>query len=86
MAWQDEWFDVFGLSIATSDSVAQVASAILDIRKAAANPQLFVMVGGPMASQLPDLARLCGADAMAGDAPAAVATANASLRRGVKTA
>lgn len=81
-----QWFDVFGLSIATSDSVAQVASAILDTRKAAANPQLFVMVGGPMATQLPDLARLCGADAMAGDAPAAVATANASLRRGVKTA
>lgn len=81
-----DWFDVFGLSVATSDSIAQVASAILDMRRAAVNPELFVMVGGPMAVQLPDLARLCGADAMAADAPSAVAAANASLRRGVKTA
>ena len=56
------------------------------MRKAAANPQLFVMVGGPMAAQMPDLARLCGADAVACDARAAVDAANASLRRGVKTA
>lgn len=81
-----QWFDLFGLSVATSDSIPRIGSAILDIRKAAANPQLFVMVGGPMAAQMPDLASLCGADAMACDAPTAVAAANASLRRGVKTA
>lgn len=80
------WFDLLGLSISTSDSIPQVASAILDMRRAAANPQLFVMVGGPMAAQVPDLARLCGADAVACDARAAVDAANASLRRGVKTA
>lgn len=80
------WFDLFGLSVATSDSIPKVASAILDIRKAAANPQLFVMVGGPMAAQMPELASLCGADAMASDAPTAVAAADASLRRSVKTA
>lgn len=80
----DRWFDVFGLSVSASHSVTQAASGILDIRRAAANPQLFVMVGGPMASVMPDLGQRCGADAMARDAPAAVAAANASLRRGVK--
>lgn len=81
-----EWFDVVGLSISASDSLADVASAILDMRKEAANPQLFVMVGGPMVVCLPDLAQRCGADAMAPDAPSAVALAEGSLRRSVKAA
>ena len=81
-----EWFDVFGLSVSSSEGLAQVASGILDIRKAAANPQLFVMVGGPMAACMPDLAQRCGADAMACDAPSAIAVAQASLRRSVKAA
>ncbi len=81
-----DWFDVVGLSVSASDSVAEVASGILDIRRASGNPGLFVMVGGPMAGVMPDLARRCGADAMAGDAPSAVDAANASLRRSVKTA
>ncbi len=70
------WFDMFGLSVATGDSIAHVASAILDMREASANPRIFVMVGGPMAAQMPDLAALCGADAMASDAAAAVQAAN----------
>ncbi len=93
VSWQDlrarlsrEWFDVFGLSISATDSLPLVASAILDIRRAAANPQLFVMVGGPLAASMPDLARRCGADAMASDAPSAVAAACGSLRRSAKSA
>lgn len=74
------WFDLFGLSVSTSDSIASAASAILDLRQRSANPQLFVMVGGPMAVQMPDLAQLCGADAMASDARDALNLANASLQ------
>ena len=92
-SWQDlrarvsrEWFDVFGLSISASDNLSQIASAILDIRRAAANPQLFVMVGGPMAAEMPDLARRCGADMMASDAPSAVTAAFGSLQRRAKSA
>lgn len=82
-----QWFDLFGLSVSTSDSIQRAASAILDIRRAAANPRLFVMVGGPMAAQMPDLARLCGADAQSSDAVTAVEMANASLHReGVRQA
>jgi MerR family transcriptional regulator, light-induced transcriptional regulator len=80
------WFDMFGLSIATGDSIPHVASAILDVREASANPTLFVMVGGPLAAVMPDLAQLCGADAMACDAGIAVATANSHAGRGVKYA
>lgn len=77
-------FDMFGLSIATGDSIPHVASAILDIREASANSTLFVMVGGPLAAVVPDLAQLCGADAMACDADVAVAAANSHVGRGLK--
>lgn len=80
------WFDMFGLSIATGDSIAHVASAILDMREASANREIFVMVGGPMAAQMPDLAVLCGADAMASEACSAVEVAKSSLRARVKRA
>lgn len=80
------WFDMFGLSISTGDSIPRVASAILDMREASANPLIFVMVGGPMAALMPDLAALCGADAMASDARSAVEQANCGVGRIVKQA
>lgn len=82
----DGWFDMFGLSIATGDSVAHIASAILDMREASANPHVFVMVGGPMAAAMPELAVLCGADAMACEACKAVEAANCGVGRRVKPA
>lgn len=82
-SWQDmraalssEWFDMLGLSISTPQSIPQVASAILSLRQASVNPRIFVMVGGPLAALLPDLSALCGADAMAIEANAAIETAN----------
>lgn len=81
-----DWFDMFGLSVATGDSIPHIASAILDMREASANPTIFVMVGGPMAALMPDLAQLCGADSMACDACSAVAAANSGVSRGVKPA
>ncbi len=80
------WFDMFGLSIATGDSIPHVASAILDMREASANRDVFVMVGGPMAAQLPDLAALCGADAMASEACGAVEAASCGVSQRVKRA
>lgn len=80
------WFDMFGLSIATGDSIPHVASAILDMRQVSANRNIFVMVGGPMAAQMPDLAQLCGADAMASEACGAVEAANSGVAPRVKRA
>ncbi|WAC73214.1 cobalamin B12-binding domain-containing protein [Roseateles sp. SL47] len=91
IGWKDlrvrlaqEPFEVFGLSISSGEQIAEVVSGILDIRRTAANPRLFVMVGGPMAALMPDLAERCGADAMASDARSAVALADASLPRRVR--
>lgn len=69
-------FDLFGLSISSSEHLPEIASAILDMRRASANARLFVMVGGPMAALMPDLAQRCGADAVASDAQAAVSLAD----------
>ncbi len=69
-------FDLFGLSISSSEHIPQIASAILDMRRASANARLFVMVGGPMAALMPDLAQRCGADAVASDAQTAVSLAD----------
>jgi MerR family transcriptional regulator, light-induced transcriptional regulator len=78
------WFDMFGLSVATGDSIPHVASAILDMREASANRDVFVMVGGPMAAQMPDLAQLCGADSMACEACSAVEAAKSGVCARVK--
>lgn len=74
------WYDVLGLSIATDDSVAAAASAILELRRASQNKQLFVMVGGPAAFMVADLSQRCGADAVACDAASALAMANGNVR------
>lgn len=62
-----EWFDLFGLSVSSTESIPLVASAILKLRQASSNPKLLVMVGGPMAAIHVDLAQQCGADAMAAE-------------------
>ena len=71
-----DWYDMFGLSVGVDMTVPEVASAILELRRSSRNPNLFVMVGGPAMTLVPDLAERCGADAMASDATSAVATAN----------
>ncbi len=73
------WYDVLGVSVATDDAVASIASAILKVRKASMNKRLFVMVGGPAALSVPDLSKRCGADAMALDAASAVDVANLKM-------
>jgi MerR family transcriptional regulator, light-induced transcriptional regulator len=74
------WIDLFGLSVSTSDSINAAAAALLEIRQASANPRLYVMVGGPMASLLPDLAQRCGADAMANNPQDALQLAAAGIQ------
>ena len=86
-SWRDferalasEFFDVAGLSIGLDESVEEVASAIIRLRKASLNQGLFVMVGGPASLLVPDLKSACGADGTASDAPGAVALANEQVR------
>ena len=66
------WFDVVGFSIGSERMFDGLAKSIRQVRRASRNRCLGVMVGGPLFQQRPELAALAGADASAGDAPAAV--------------
>ncbi|PTT75672.1 cobalamin-binding protein, partial [Pelomonas sp. HMWF004] len=84
-ALAEEDYDMFGLSIGVDASLPSVSSAILKLRRSSRNRRLFVMVGGPTALTMPDLAERCGADAMASDATNAVELANRWLRPARRT-
>jgi methanogenic corrinoid protein MtbC1 len=70
-----EWFDIVGLSVGSVVHVEELASVILDLRRASANPAVVVLVGGPLMVKHPELIVRLGADATASDAPHAVAQA-----------
>ena len=74
------WFDVLGLHAACDDSVEAIASTIARVRKASRNPDLFVMVGGRLFAERPELAGRAGADAVAGVASEALRIADRAIR------
>ena len=65
---ESDWFDVAGLSVSTTRCLETVGSQIRQLRAASANPDLKIMVGGPMASINRDLMFSLGADLIGGDA------------------
>jgi methanogenic corrinoid protein MtbC1 len=67
-----EWFDLVGLSVGTQAQLDQLTGLIARIRKAALNPALFVMLGGPAIYGRSDLLDKLGADAIVSDARSAV--------------
>ena len=82
-SWQElrgvlnaEWVDMIGLSIGLLDSLPEVASAIIEMRRLSVNTKVFVLVGGPAAANISDLAQACGADACAQEANSAVEMAD----------
>ncbi len=64
--------DMVGLSVSCTRLVPALSGCIAAIRRAARNPGLIVLVGGPVFAAAPDLAEDVGADLCAGDAAAAV--------------
>jgi len=90
-AVSDEWFDMVGFSIGTELQFEALAATIRRVRKASRNPQVCVMVGGPLISDHPAHVALVGADAAATNAAHAVAQAeqwisdHARLRGGLTT-
>jgi methanogenic corrinoid protein MtbC1 len=65
-------FSIAGFTISTEEQSGPLALAIHALRRASANPDIGVMVGGPMFSEHPDLAALLGADVGAADGHQAV--------------
>lgn len=72
----DGWFDVAGLGLATSASLAAAPALVARLRRASRNPALVVLVGGPAIAVEPARALRLGADAAALDARRAVALAS----------
>ena len=74
---RSEWFDLIGLSVGTDGHADVLGSVILGLRRASRNPQVGVMVGGPILIVRPELAPEVGADFTATDARQAVERAEA---------
>ncbi|CAN5757473.1 hypothetical protein BH11PSE7_BH11PSE7_08900 [soil metagenome] len=62
-----EWFDVVGFSTASDLHLPELSDCIASIRKAAINPHMGIMVGGPVFALHPDYVAHVQADAACGD-------------------
>ena len=78
-AVRKEWFDVLALSISAPNQLVSTITLIADIRKLSSNKGILIMVGGPLALSVPDLATRVGADAVALDAKEAVDVAGRAV-------
>ena len=67
-----DWYGVVGLTLSVEAGIETTARLIEEIRRASINPNIRVMVGGPLFLCEPDRVTQVGADAAAGDAPSAV--------------
>lgn len=76
-----ERFDVIGVTVGSECHLDAVSSAILALRQASREPEVVVMVGGPLTADYPDLVQRVGADATASDAAAAVSLAEQLVTR-----
>ncbi len=76
-----DWFDVLGLSAMADAPVTEVASTIALVRKGSLNPRLFVLVGGRLFGDDPELVATVGADAYAPSASAALSVADKAVKR-----
>ena len=65
---QSDWFDVLGLSVSTGRCMDALGSLVRKLRAASANPDLKIMVGGPMVAVNRGLMLSLGADFIGGDA------------------
>jgi len=73
------WFDVVGFSIGAERQLEGVVNCIQAVRRASCNPDVGVMIGGPLFLERPDLPARVGADGAAIDAASAVLTATGLL-------
>ena len=74
-----DWFDVAGMAISCNARLPLLTQSIRAIRRASRNPDIRILVGGPMFAQRPELVALAGADATSTDARYAPAQAEQLL-------
>jgi methanogenic corrinoid protein MtbC1 len=73
------WFDLFGVSASKDTAPESVADLVKMVRQASRNPDLFVMIGGRLFVEHPELVSQVGADAYAADGGEALLIANEAL-------
>lgn len=66
------FFDILGISIGSLNQVDGLSTLIKSLRKISKNPNIFIMIGGPMALKSPNLFNNVGADAQAVNAKDAI--------------
>lgn len=66
-----EWFDVVGFSLGSELYLDELADNIQAVRRAALNPHVGIMVGGPIFGLHPEFVARVGADGVATDGRAA---------------
>ncbi len=72
--------DMVGFSAGSDRQLGALAACIAAVRASSYNPDILVMVGGPIFAARPDLVRLVGADATASNAEEAVHCAGSLLQ------
>lgn len=65
---RQQWLDVIGFSAGSEARLDWLANCIKDVRAASCNPDIGVLVGGPIFTLNPEYVALVGADATSGDA------------------
>lgn len=68
----EEWYDLVGISVGTEVKLEALTVAVTKLRHVSRNPDVVVMVGGPIFVDHPEIAAAAGADFTAHDAPDAV--------------
>jgi methanogenic corrinoid protein MtbC1 len=76
-----QWFDVIGLSLGDLEGVGRLNDCVRQIRRASANPQVPILVGGSVFILNPSLAEQAAADAVVLKADEAPAVAQRLLER-----
>lgn len=61
-AVKSEWVDLIGFSLSEDQQIPGIKKLMARLRKQSANPQVQVMVGGPLLRKRADLAQSVGAD------------------------
>jgi methanogenic corrinoid protein MtbC1 len=69
------------MSLGAETQLETATSVIQAIRKASRNPDIFILVGGRVFDQRPELVSIVGADAMAATGCEALILADKAVRR-----
>jgi methanogenic corrinoid protein MtbC1 len=77
---ESHMFDLVALSASVSDLAPGLIRLVADMRRRSCNPDLAVLVGGPVFAAHPGLAARVGADGTAGDARSALLAAEELVR------